>query len=310
MDIRTLTLRLLPLIGLWLIAGAATAAEVASSRGGGGSTGGVTRGQLRFSDAERLFRGQIPTLAHLDAHYAQRAAAQCRGSWRNLRGRAVNEIPVRANYETMRAQARLKGLSEKKLNRALAVFLKNQKSLPNQNFVTVIDFDKPSAQKRLFTIDLKTGAVDAFSVAAGYGSDPTGNGYATKFSNQMDESNASSLGCYVTNEVFSGKKQRPSLRFHGIESTNDNACQRGIYMHPADEYVGSARGRSEGCPAIRSTDMKTLYSRIGHGGLVCADREGAWTTAPGHYRRQRRHHGSRTHHARRHHRYHRRVRSY
>ena len=79
--------------------------------------------------------------------------------------------------------------------------------------------------------------------------------YATNFSNE-NESFKSSLGFYLTGEMYQGK-HGASLRLDGLEyGINHNARERAVVIHGAD-YVSKKIatkqgyiGRSLGCPAV------------------------------------------------------------
>ena len=280
------------------------AAEVADGEMTSVAIPAVERG-LRPSDAGRLIRGELPSLGRLDQKYRGRSIDYtCRNTWADLRSTVVRPRAVRPSLAAFRVNAEKAGLPFRKLKNALAVFLKNQDSLPNQHHITIVDFDKSSSQKRLFTVDLQTGRVDSFFTSAGRGSDPDGDGYATQFSNATG-SQASSLGCYVAAGEYRSptKNNRRSLVLHGLEASNDNACQRHVVMHPA-RYVGSGAGRSFGCLAVLPKDVGTVYGRVGGGGLICSYREGAITEATARAPRSSRHSSSRhrpRHHRSRHH---------
>ena len=78
---------------------------------------------------------------------------------------------------------------------------------------------------------------------------------ATNFSDKIN-SHKSSLGFYITDDVYYGKNGR-SLRLDGIDAGfNTHARARAIVVHAAD-YVGENNlaqegrlGRSYGCPAV------------------------------------------------------------
>lgn len=123
----------------------------------------------------------------------------------------------------------------------------------NKNLLTVIDFNKPSREKRLWIIDMDKKKVLYHSlVAHGRGS---GDDRAVKFSN-IENSHMSSLGFYVTKNTYTGKHGL-SLKMEGVDRNyNTNAYQRAIVVHGAD-YVSEAfvkqhgrLGRSHGCPAL------------------------------------------------------------
>ena len=297
---RLLTLFMIPLL-LVVEARPSFAAEVASGDLSGQGEASIERKSLGPADVTRLIRGELPTLKRLDSKYQSRSVDSiCRTTWSDLRSTPVRPRAVGPTITVLKANAARAGLSFRKLKNALAVYLKNQNSLPNQHHLTVVDFDKPSTQKRLFTVDLRTGAIESFFTTAGRRSDPDADGYATRFSNKSG-SEASSLGCYVANGEYRSptKQQRRSLVLHGLEATNDNACQRHVVMHPA-KYVGSGAGRSNGCLALLPKDINTVYDRVGGGGLICSYREGAITEAGGGSSRGAHRSSSRRKHARHH----------
>ena len=142
--------------------------------------------------------------------------------------------------------------------------LKNQ-GLVSKNIITLIDFSLSANTKRLWVIDLDTDTILLHSLVA-HGRN-TGDEYANSFSN-APESYKSSLGFYVTGEVYNGKHGK-SLKLDGLEKgINDNARVRGVVMHAAD-YVSNAfikfhkrLGRSQGCPAIPGEVLKDIVSTI------------------------------------------------
>jgi hypothetical protein len=91
--------------------------------------------------------------------------------------------------------------------------------------------------------------------------------YAKKFSNEQN-SNSSSLGFYVTGEVYYGKYGR-SLKLDGMESgINDKLRARSVVMHGSD-YVSQKivdrtgrLGRSFGCPAIAWDNKDEIINAI------------------------------------------------
>ena len=139
--------------------------------------------------------------------------------------------------------------------------------------LTVIDYSKPSSERRLWVFDLKSHElVYEELVAHGQGS---GANMATEFSNN-DESHQTSLGLFVTGDTYSGKNGY-SLRLDGLDDgVNDRARERAIVMHGAP-YVSEAfvkangrLGRSWGCPAIRNDIAREMIDRVKGGSLVFA----------------------------------------
>ena len=139
--------------------------------------------------------------------------------------------------------------------------------------LTVIDFSKPSTDKRMWVYDLRSRELLFHEhVAHGRGS---GANLATQFSN-VPESNQSSLGLFRTGEAYIGKHGL-SLRLDGLErGINDRARERAIVIHGAD-YVNASTaqaqgrlGRSLGCPAVRPDIAPRLIDAVKDGGLLFA----------------------------------------
>jgi len=139
--------------------------------------------------------------------------------------------------------------------------------------LTVIDYSKPSSERRLWVFDLKAKElVYEELVAHGQGS---GANMATQFSNE-DESHQTSLGLFVTRDTYLGKNGY-SLRLDGLDrGVNDRARDRAIVMHGApyvsEQFVkaNGRLGRSWGCPAISAVVAKQMIDRVKGGGLVFA----------------------------------------
>lgn len=143
--------------------------------------------------------------------------------------------------------------------------LKSEGKLGAQNLLTIIDFTKPSTEKRFYTIDLDRKKVKFHSLVA-HGR-TTGENMAKMFSNKA-HSNASSLGFYVTGETYVGSKGY-CLRLDGQEKLyNGNLRSRGVVVHSAD-YVSESWiakngriGRSQGCPALPTEINKLVINTI------------------------------------------------
>ena len=139
--------------------------------------------------------------------------------------------------------------------------------------LTVIDYSKPSTEKRLWVFDMRTRAV-LYEELVAHGSG-TGDAMATSFSNEP-ETHKSSLGLFVTEGTYVGKNGY-SLRLNGLdEGFNDRARERAIVMHGAP-YVSEAfaqaqgrLGRSWGCPALREAVARQVIDLVKGGNLVFA----------------------------------------
>ncbi|WP_295801605.1 murein L,D-transpeptidase catalytic domain family protein [Mucilaginibacter sp.] len=157
-------------------------------------------------------------------------------------------------YESAHLQE--SGLGLEVFNKAVTGFmnLKAGNMVPQTSFIlTVVDLAKSSHQKRMWVVDLLDKQLVLNTYAAhGHGS---GDDMATSFSNKID-SHQSSLGFYITGEVYHGGNGR-SLKLDGVDAGfNSNARERAIVVHGAD-YVGENAiysigrlGRSYGCPAV------------------------------------------------------------
>jgi hypothetical protein len=142
----------------------------------------------------------------------------------------------------------------KSFSQALKGFYQLQeKGILAKDVLTIIDFSMSSNTKRLWIIDMASNTI-LMNTYVAHGKN-TGEEFANSFSNK-DSSYKSSLGFYITGEIYNGKHGM-SLKLDGLEKgINDHARQRGIVMHAAD-YVSKAfirdherLGRSQGCPAV------------------------------------------------------------
>ena len=137
--------------------------------------------------------------------------------------------------------------------------------------LTVIDYSRPSTEKRLWVFDLQSHELLYEElVAHGQGS---GDNHAKVFSNEP-ETHASSLGLFLTEDTYVGKNGY-SLRLKGVdEGFNDHARERAIVMHGApyvsEQFVkqNGRLGRSWGCPALREGVAREVIDRVRGNGIV------------------------------------------
>ena len=165
------------------------------------------------------------------------------------------------------------GISEEAFGYAMKgyEYLHSNNRLANESVITIVDFSKPSTQKRLYVIDMKSGNI-IFNTLVAHGRN-SGHVYAADFSNKAS-SLESSPGFYVTGGTYNGKNGY-SLRLAGCEKGfNDNAMNRGIVLHGAD-YVSETfiqqngfLGRSHGCPAVPAPLSKKIIDNIKNGSCL------------------------------------------
>lgn len=159
--------------------------------------------------------------------------------------------------------------------KALEYFNANPGKIKNKNYIGIVDFTVHSSRQRFFILNMQNGEVLAMRVAHGKGSDPDGDGYATKFSN-VPNSKASSLGFYITGALYYGSHGK-SMRLHGHSSTNSNALSRAVVLHES-AYVREAnmtQGRSFGCLAVSTTEIRKALNSLNGGALIYAGLSGS-----------------------------------
>lgn len=165
------------------------------------------------------------------------------------------------------------GLKEEVFASAVKGFekLRNKGMLANHQILSIVDFSQPSANKRLYIINLVSGTILYHTLVA-HGRN-SGMDYATKFSN-MASSFESSPGFYITSNTYRGKNGY-SLKLKGCEKgINDNADKRAIVVHGAD-YVSENfiaqnghLGRSHGCPAVPEELNEEIINTIKNGSCL------------------------------------------
>lgn len=143
--------------------------------------------------------------------------------------------------------------------------------LANKKLLSIIDYSKPSTEKRFFIIDVENRKLLYHTLVA-HGK-KSGYLIATKFSNKIG-SNKSCLGFFRTGNSYFGLRGY-SLKLEGLEKgINDNASQRGIIIHGAnyvDERLANGNGvigRSWGCPAVSKKLSKEIINLLRGGSLL------------------------------------------
>ena len=120
---------------------------------------------------------------------------------------------------------------------AMKGYKKLKSDLWNPKYLTIVDLTKSNTQKRFFVLNMEKSRGE----------------FATLFSNEIG-SNQTSLWFYRTPlEIQKARtKDRSGLLLNGIESSNDNARKRGIFIHPA------GIDQSEGCFTLPELDAPIL----------------------------------------------------
>ena len=167
-----------------------------------------------------------------------------------------------------------RGVPDAKLATALRAWERARAAglAPNPR-LTIIDYSRPSTERRLWVIDPRTGRVLFHElVAHGQGS---GGNRAERFGNTTD-SHRTSLGVFTTAETYRGRHGL-SLRLDGRDpGVNDRARARAIVIHAAeyatDRFVRAhgRLGRSHGCPAVDPAVSRALVDEVKGGSVVVA----------------------------------------
>lgn len=169
-------------------------------------------------------------------------------------------------------QAQAEGLPLKALNVGIDAYNHARKlGEDKQGILTIIDYQLPSSEKRLWVIDMNHKKIlYHVLVAHGRGS---GMDYATKFSDKPC-SDESSIGVYLTGQTYFGHHGL-SLRLIGLDKGfNDTVFKRAVVMHSAwyvseDMIKKEGRiGRSWGCPALNKQVCGDIINIIKNGTVM------------------------------------------
>ena len=138
--------------------------------------------------------------------------------------------------------------------------------------LTLIDFDRPSQQKRLWVINVNQPRV-LFHTLVAHGK-ASGADVPLAFSNKGG-SEMSSLGFYRTAPTTYTGKHGLSLKLMGLDpGFNTNAESRSVVVHGADyvceDFVKShgRLGRSQGCPAVPVAETAAIVRAIRGGSVL------------------------------------------
>ncbi len=139
--------------------------------------------------------------------------------------------------------------------------------------LTIIDYERPSTEKRFYVIDLDEDKL-LYHELVSHGVN-SGGKTATHFSNVVS-SRQTSLGVFLTDDTYYGSNGY-SLRLDGLsEGLNDKARERYIVVHGADyateDFIAKHGylGRSWGCPALPPTVSREIIDLIKGGSVIYA----------------------------------------
>jgi hypothetical protein len=137
--------------------------------------------------------------------------------------------------------------------------------------IVIVDYAKPSSAKRLYILNIRTGAVEAHYVAHGRGSDPGHTNMAVRFSD-AETSGMSSVGAFRGLERYKSPSHGSALKLAGLDATNESAYRRLIVFHTAAYFdpENGRFGRSCGCFVVTKADMTRVYDVIADGGFLYA----------------------------------------
>ncbi len=177
------------------------------------------------------------------------------------------------NEEISKINSQADNIDSHVLKMSLDAFLRaHAHGMDNKQLLTIVDYTKPSTQRRLWVVDLKRARV-LFNTWVTHGKN-SGTINATSFSNEPG-SLKSSLGVFLTTGAPYVGGNGYSLRLLGLErGINDKAYQRDIVVHGAwyanhnvvKQY--GFLGRSWGCLAVDEETAHPLINTIRDNTLV------------------------------------------
>ncbi|WP_374000583.1 murein L,D-transpeptidase catalytic domain family protein [Bdellovibrio bacteriovorus] len=146
----------------------------------------------------------------------------------------------------------------------------NEGRIPNTDYAVLVDYSRPSVEKRLYLLNLRAGRVERFYVAHGIRS---GILQTRSFSN-LPDSWKSSLGFYFAKGTYLSNKNGLSLYLDGIDRSNNNSRIRNIVLHGAsyvsDDFIqrNGRLGWSEGCFAVGLEHVQYLINILQNGSIL------------------------------------------
>ena len=141
-------------------------------------------------------------------------------------------------------------------------------SITNSHLITIVDYSRPSNERRMFVIDVDSHKVLHNTwVGHGGGKDRSEEAGVDKFGSSPQTSNAlgsllSSEGFYIAKKASFGDTFLNNVSLQGIDVNNSNLASRAIVIHgwrtPNQEYVNKTWVMSEGTHPKR-LEGKDIY---------------------------------------------------
>lgn len=169
-----------------------------------------------------------------------------------------------------------RGIRPELFQRAMAALQRHGSRIRQQDRIAIADFSLASSRLRFHFVDLHNGAVRSMLVSHGIGSDPEHTGMLQRFSNEVN-SEATCEGAFLASNYYVGKHQL-SQRLIGLDSTNNNALDRAIVIHGAwysnsDMIAKHGKlGRSQGCFAVGENELDKVFTLLGEGRMIYAEK--------------------------------------
>lgn len=169
-----------------------------------------------------------------------------------------------------------RGIRPELFQRAMAALQRHGSRIRQQDRIAIADFSMPSSRLRFHLVDLHNGLTRSMLVAHGIGSDPEHTGMLQRFSNEVN-SEATCEGAFLAANYYVGQHQL-SQRLIGLDATNNNALDRAIVIHAAwysnsDMIAKHGKlGRSQGCFAVGERELDKVFSLLGEGRMIYAEK--------------------------------------
>lgn len=228
--------------------------------------------KLRTRQSSTAFRSQNVSngLEERNNSASEKAIERLNAAHRSLKAAGAGQETCQNCDSSFTARFVNAGVPERALRKALVFYNKNRGRIRNSRYITINDLSDHSRQRRMFILDMRTGAVEKHVVAHGQGSDRGHSGYVRNFGNSNYRTPA---GILLTGETYNGNHGY-SLRLDGQEAQNSASRRRLIVMHPAP-YVSKSwlrrygkPGRSLGCLAVDPADSRQIINKIRGGSVV------------------------------------------